>query len=141
MVIPVREMGIGPVFAVPKLLKRHGLTMDDIDIVELNEAFASLLLCCQRELGIPNEKLNPSGGSMSISHPFGMTGSPYDRPADPPAPPHRRPLRHRHDVRPVAGRASIIQIGIVGRARSGTDDSSQRRSRHGQLLASLSATV
>jgi len=69
------EMGIGPVFAVPKLLERHGLTMDDIDIVELNEAFASQLLYCQRKLEIPNEKLNPSGGSISIGHPFGMTGS------------------------------------------------------------------
>jgi acetyl-CoA acyltransferase len=69
------EMGIGPVFAVPKLLKRHGLTMDDIDIVELNEAFASQVLYCQRELEIPNEKLNPCGGSISIGHPFGMTGS------------------------------------------------------------------
>ncbi len=69
------EMGIGPVFAVPKLLKRHGLTLDDIDIVELNEAFASQLLYCQRELGIPDEKLNPMGGSISIGHPFGMTGS------------------------------------------------------------------
>ncbi len=69
------EMGIGPVFAVPKLLKRHGLTIDDIDIFELNEAFASQLLYCQRELGIPDEKLNPSGGSISIGHPFGMTGS------------------------------------------------------------------
>ncbi len=69
------EMGIGPVFAVPKLLKRHGLTMDDIDIVELNEAFASQLLYCQRELKIPNEKINPCGGSISIGHPFGMTGS------------------------------------------------------------------
>jgi acetyl-CoA acetyltransferase family protein len=69
------EMGIGPVFAVPKLLKRHGLTMKDIDIVELNEAFASQLLYCQRQLEIPNEKLNPQGGSISIGHPFGMTGS------------------------------------------------------------------
>jgi acetyl-CoA acetyltransferase family protein len=69
------EMGIGPVFAVPKLLKRHGLTMADIDIVELNEAFASQLLYCQRELGIPNDALNPQGGSISIGHPFGMTGS------------------------------------------------------------------
>ena len=69
------EMGIGPVFAVPKLLERNGLTMDDIDIVELNEAFASQLLYCQRELGIDNEKLNPTGGSISIGHPFGMTGS------------------------------------------------------------------
>ena len=69
------EMGIGPVFAVPKLLERYGLSMDDIDIVELNEAFASQLLYCQRKLEIPNEKLNPSGGSISIGHPFGMTGS------------------------------------------------------------------
>jgi acetyl-CoA acetyltransferase family protein len=69
------EMGIGPVFAVPKLLHRHGLTMDDIDIVELIEAFASQLLYCQRQLDIPNQKLNPNGGSISIGHPFGMTGS------------------------------------------------------------------
>ena len=69
------EMGIGPVFAVPKLLKRHGLTMKDIDFVELNEAFASQLLYCQRELEIPNDKINPCGGSISIGHPFGMTGS------------------------------------------------------------------
>ncbi len=69
------EMGIGPVFAVPKLLKRHGLTMKDIDIVELNEAFASQLLYCKRELEIPDDVLNPQGGSISIGHPFGMTGS------------------------------------------------------------------
>jgi acetyl-CoA acetyltransferase family protein len=69
------EMGIGPIYAVPKLLKRHGLTMNDIDIVELNEAFASQLLQCQRVLEIPDEKLNPCGGSISIGHPFGMTGS------------------------------------------------------------------
>ncbi|HKA13600.1 MAG TPA: thiolase family protein [Myxococcota bacterium] len=69
------EMGIGPVFAVPKLLERHGLTLDDIDVIELNEAFASQLLYCQRELGIDNDKLNPLGGSISIGHPFGMTGS------------------------------------------------------------------
>ena len=69
------EMGVGPVFAVPKLLKRHGLTVDDIDIVELNEAFASQLLYCKRKLQIPDEKLNPMGGSISIGHPFGMTGS------------------------------------------------------------------
>jgi acetyl-CoA acetyltransferase family protein len=69
------EMGIGPVYAVPKLLKQHGLTMGDIDIVELNEAFASQLLYCQRQLEIPDEKLNLNGGSISIGHPFGMTGS------------------------------------------------------------------
>jgi len=69
------EMGIGPALAVPKLLERHGLTMNDIDIVELNEAFASQVLYCQRKLEIDNDKLNPSGGSISIGHPFGMTGS------------------------------------------------------------------
>ncbi len=69
------EMGIGPIFAVPKLLKRHGLTMKDIDLVELNEAFASQLLHCQRVLEIPDEKLNPCGGSIAIGHPYGMTGS------------------------------------------------------------------
>ena len=69
------EMGIGPVFAVPKLLKRTGLSMDQIDVVELNEAFASQLLYCQRQLDIPLEKLNPVGGSISIGHPYGMTGS------------------------------------------------------------------
>jgi acetyl-CoA C-acetyltransferase len=69
------EMGIGPVFAVPKLLERTGLGLDDVDVVELNEAFASQLLYCQRELEIPDEKLNPLGGSISIGHPYGMTGS------------------------------------------------------------------
>jgi acetyl-CoA acyltransferase len=69
------EMGIGPVFAVPKLLKKHGLTMNDIDIVELNEAFASQMLYCQRQLDIPLEKLNLQGGSIAIGHPYGMTGS------------------------------------------------------------------
>jgi acetyl-CoA acetyltransferase family protein len=69
------EMGIGPVFAVPKLLKRFGLKISDIDIVELNEAFASQLLYCQRQLGITDEQINPLGGSISIGHPYGMTGS------------------------------------------------------------------
>ncbi|HEX4196677.1 MAG TPA: acetyl-CoA C-acyltransferase [Caulobacteraceae bacterium] len=69
------EMGIGPVFAVPKLLERNGLTVDDIDIWELNEAFASQVLYCQDTLGIPNEKLNVSGGAISIGHPYGMTGA------------------------------------------------------------------
>ncbi len=69
------EMGIGPVFAVPKLLKRHGLTVDDIALWELNEAFASQALYCQRQLGIPGERLNVNGGAISIGHPFGMTGA------------------------------------------------------------------
>ena len=69
------EMGIGPVFAVPKLLARHGLTVQDIDLWEMNEAFASQALYCQRQLGIPNERLNVNGGAISIGHPFGMTGA------------------------------------------------------------------
>jgi acetyl-CoA acetyltransferase family protein len=69
------EMGIGPVFAVPKLLKRHGLAMDDIDLWELNEAFAVQVLYCRDRLGIDPKKLNVNGGSISIGHPFGMTGS------------------------------------------------------------------
>ena len=69
------EMGIGPIFAVPKLLKRAGLKMDDIDIWELNEAFAVQVVYCFHHLGIDPEKLNVNGGSISIGHPFGMTGS------------------------------------------------------------------
>ncbi|WP_346910973.1 acetyl-CoA C-acyltransferase [uncultured Roseibium sp.] len=69
------EMGIGPVFAVPRLLQRHGLTVDDIDLWELNEAFASQTVYCRDRLGIPQERLNVDGGAISIGHPFGMSGS------------------------------------------------------------------
>jgi acetyl-CoA acetyltransferase family protein len=69
------EMGIGPVFAVPKLMKQTGVKAGDIDVWELNEAFASQVIYCRDTLGIPMEKLNPNGGSISIGHPFGMTGS------------------------------------------------------------------
>ncbi len=69
------EMGIGPVFAVPRLLKRHGLTMDDIGLWELNEAFAVQVIYCRDRLGIPNENLNVNGGAISIGHPFGMSGA------------------------------------------------------------------
>jgi acetyl-CoA acetyltransferase family protein len=69
------EMGIGPVYAVPKLLKRHGISLNDVDIWELNEAFASQVIYCRDRLGIPMDKLNPNGGSIAIGHPFGMTGS------------------------------------------------------------------
>ncbi len=69
------EMGIGPVFAVPKLLKRAGIKMDDIDVWELNEAFAVQVIYCRDRLGIDPEKLNVNGGSIAIGHPFGMTGS------------------------------------------------------------------
>ena len=69
------EMGIGPVFAVPRLLERAGLKIDDIGIWELNEAFAVQVLCCRDRLGIPSEKLNVNGGSISVGHPYGMTGA------------------------------------------------------------------
>jgi acetyl-CoA C-acetyltransferase len=69
------EMGIGPVFAVPKLLKLHGLKMDDIGLWELNEAFASQVLYIRDRLGIPNDRLNVSGGAISIGHPYGMSGA------------------------------------------------------------------
>src|SRR5436309_722132 len=69
------EMGIGPVFAVPKLLRRSGLKIGDIDVWELNEAFASQVVYCRDRLGLDPEKLNRNGGSISIGHPFGMTGS------------------------------------------------------------------
>jgi len=69
------EMGIGPIYAVPKLLKRHGLSMDDIDLWELNEAFAVQVLYSRDQLGIPNENLNVNGGAISIGHPYGMSGA------------------------------------------------------------------
>jgi acetyl-CoA C-acetyltransferase len=69
------EMGIGPVFAVPKLLAKHGLRMDDIDLWELNEAFACQVLYCRDRLGIPHDRLNVDGGAISIGHPYGMSGA------------------------------------------------------------------
>jgi len=69
------EMGIGPVFAVPKLLKRFGLSVDDIGLWELNEAFAVQVLYCQDQLGIPDDRMNVDGGSISIGHPYGMSGA------------------------------------------------------------------
>ena len=69
------EMGIGPVFAVPKLLKRFDLTVDDIGLWELNEAFAVQVLYCQEKLGIPDDRLNVDGGAISIGHPYGMSGA------------------------------------------------------------------
>ncbi len=69
------EMGIGPVFAIPKLLKQHGLTMNDIGLSELNEAFAVQVMYCRDKLGIPDELLNVNGGAISIGHPYGMSGA------------------------------------------------------------------
>ena len=69
------EMGIGPVFAVPKLLARHGLKMSDIGLWELNEAFAVQVIYSRDQLGIPNDRLNVNGGAIAVGHPFGMSGS------------------------------------------------------------------
>jgi acetyl-CoA C-acetyltransferase len=69
------EMGIGPVFAIPKLLKKHGLKVDDIGLWELNEAFACQVIYCRDQLGIDNERMNVNGGAISIGHPFGMSGA------------------------------------------------------------------
>ena len=69
------EMGIGPVFAIPKLLSRFGVSMDDVGVWELNEAFAVQVLYCRDKLGIPDDRLNVNGGSISIGHPYGMTGA------------------------------------------------------------------
>ena len=69
------EMGIGPVFSVPRLLERHGLRINDIDLWELNEAFAVQVICCRDRLGIPEELLNVDGGAIAIGHPYGMSGA------------------------------------------------------------------
>jgi acetyl-CoA C-acetyltransferase len=69
------EMGIGPVFAVPRLLERHGLKMADVGLWELNEAFAVQVIYCRDRLGIPNEQLNVNGGAVAIGHPYGMSGA------------------------------------------------------------------
>ncbi|MFO1466683.1 MAG: hypothetical protein U1F35_09640 [Steroidobacteraceae bacterium] len=69
-----KEMGIGPVFAVPKLLKRAGLKVSDIDLWELNEAFAVQVLYCRDQLGIPEDRLNVDGGAIAVGHPYGMSG-------------------------------------------------------------------
>ncbi|MDH3858316.1 MAG: acetyl-CoA C-acyltransferase, partial [Gammaproteobacteria bacterium] len=69
------EMGIGPIYAIPKLLQKHGLSIDDIDLWEINEAFACQTIYCRDHLGLDNEKFNVNGGSISIGHPYGMTGA------------------------------------------------------------------
>jgi acetyl-CoA C-acetyltransferase len=68
-------MGLGPIPAIQALLKLTGMTIDDIDIIEINEAFAAQIVPCMNDLGIPEEKLNPFGGAIALGHPFGMTGA------------------------------------------------------------------
>jgi acetyl-CoA C-acetyltransferase len=69
------EMGVGPVHAVPRLLKRTGYSVDDIDLWELNEAFACQVLYCRDQLGIPDERLNVNGGAIAVGHPYGVSGA------------------------------------------------------------------
>lgn len=95
------EMGIGPVFAIPKLLKRAGLSQDDIDLWELNEAFASQCVYCRDFLEIDNEKYNVSGGSIAIGHPFGMTGS-------------RMVGRVLRDLKRTGGRYGVVTMCVAG---------------------------
>ena len=73
--VPPRVMGIGPTAAVPKLLSKFGLTKDDIDIFEINEAFASMAVYCLNTLGLEHEKMNPRGGAIALGHPLGATGA------------------------------------------------------------------
>lgn len=73
--VPPRVMGIGPAFAIPAALTKAGLEVKDIDIFEINEAFASQAAYCVKKLGVPKEKLNPRGGAIAIGHPLGMTGA------------------------------------------------------------------
>jgi acetyl-CoA C-acetyltransferase len=68
-------MGLGPIPAIRALLQQTGMTVDDVDVVEINEAFAAQIVPCKQELGIPDEKLNPFGGAIALGHPFGMTGA------------------------------------------------------------------
>ena len=93
------EMGIGPVFAVPRLLTRFGLTVDDVDLWELNEAFASQVIYCRDALGLPSEKLNVNGGAISIGHPFGMSGARMVGPCAPGRPPAQGQVGGRYHVR------------------------------------------
>ena len=73
--VPPRVMGIGPAFAIPAALSKAGLDVKDIDVFEINEAFASQAAYCVKKLGVPKEKLNPRGGAIAIGHPLGMTGA------------------------------------------------------------------
>ena len=94
------EMGIGPVFAVPKLLAAHGLKVDDIGLWELNEAFAVQVLYCRDRLGIPDERLNVDGGAIAVGHPYGMSG--------------RAPHRPCADRRQAARRRYVVVTMCVG---------------------------
>ena len=109
------EMGIGPVFAVPKLLRRFGLGVADIGLWELNEAFAVQVLYCQDQLGIPDDRLNVDGGAISIGHPYGDVGDAPDRACADRRTATRPALCHRHDVRGWRhGRGGAVRSLLMG---------------------------
>ena len=99
--VPPEIMGIGPVPAVRKLLQKAGLTVDQIDLFELNEAFASQALYCARELRVPDEKLNVNGGAIAIGHPLGVTGA-------------RLTLTILNELRRRGGRYGVVSMCIGG---------------------------
>jgi len=99
--VPPEIMGIGPVPAVRRLLGRHGLTVDDVDVFELNEAFAAQAVYCMRELGIPREKLNPNGGAIALGHPLGVSGT-------------RLAATALHELRRRGGRRAVVTMCVGG---------------------------
>ena len=113
------EMGIGPVFAVPRLLKRHGLKVDDIDLWELNEAFAVQVLYCRDKLGIDPEKINVNGGAIAVGHPYGMSGARLTGHALDRGPPPQGQICRGDDVRRRRhGRGRFVRGGAVTRFAS-----------------------
>ena len=121
-------MGIGPVFAVPRLLERAGLEVDDIGLWELNEAFAVQTLYCRDRLGIPSDRFNVDGGAISVGHPYGMSGARLVGHALHRGTPARRPPRRRDDVhRRRHGRRRPVRTDIAELTPKGTGMSSQAR--------------
>ena len=130
-----RVMGIGPIPAVRKLLARAGIEASDLDLVELNEAFASQSLAVVRELGLDEERVNPNGGAIAIGHPLGMSGARLVVTLAARAPPPRRALRRRDDVRrrrPGAGRAVRAELVAQSHKVSSTEDAGRRSRRRGR---------
>ena len=112
-------MGIGPLVAVPKALKLAGLNLEDMDLIELNEAFASQSLAVIRELGMDMEKVNVNGGAIALGHPMGATGAKLTVHADQRVAPPRWPLRHGDDVRRRrhgrGGHLRTVELTLIGK--------------------------